>query len=42
MISGTGIPQNPQVAIARRRKPEDAATHITVSGDSYQLNFLNA
>eukprot|EP00535_Pseudo-nitzschia_heimii_P007490 CAMPEP_0197183920 /NCGR_PEP_ID=MMETSP1423-20130617/8762_1 /TAXON_ID=476441 /ORGANISM="Pseudo-nitzschia heimii, Strain UNC1101" /LENGTH=545 /DNA_ID=CAMNT_0042634597 /DNA_START=158 /DNA_END=1795 /DNA_ORIENTATION=+ len=31
MISGTGIPQNPHIAMASRPKPEDAATHITVS-----------
>lgn len=31
MIGGTGIPQNPQAVMARRPKPEDAASHITVS-----------
>lgn len=31
MIGGTGIPQNPQVVMARRPKPEDSASHITVS-----------
>jgi len=31
MIGGTGFPQNPQAAMARRPKPEDAASHITVS-----------
>ena len=30
MIGGAGIPQNPQAAMARRPKPEDAASHITV------------
>jgi len=30
MIGGTGFPQNPQAAMARRPKPEDAASHITV------------
>jgi len=31
MIGGIGIPQNPQAAMTRRPKPEDAACHITVS-----------
>jgi len=31
MIGGQVIPQNPQAAMARRPKPEDAASHITVS-----------
>mmetsp|Transcript_18478 Transcript_18478/g.38820 ORF Transcript_18478/g.38820 Transcript_18478/m.38820 type:complete len:562 (-) Transcript_18478:256-1941(-) len=31
MIGGIGLPQNPQAAMARRPKPEDAASHITVS-----------
>jgi hypothetical protein len=30
MMGGIGIPQNPQAAMARRPKPEDAASHITV------------
>jgi len=30
MINGIGLPQNPQGAMARRPKPEDAASHITV------------
>ncbi len=30
MMGGTGIPQNPQAAMARRPKPEDAASYITV------------
>lgn len=31
MIGGMGLPQNPQAAMSRRPKPEDAASHITVS-----------
>jgi len=31
MMGGIGIPQNPQAAMTRRPKPEDAASHITVS-----------
>jgi len=31
MIGGTAIPQNSQDVMARRPKPEDAASHITVS-----------
>jgi len=31
MMGVTGIPQNPQAAMARRPKPEDAASYITVS-----------
>jgi hypothetical protein len=30
MIAGAAIPQNPQAAMTRRPKPEDAASHITV------------
>jgi hypothetical protein len=30
MIGGIRIPQNPQAAMTRRPKPEDAASHITV------------
>ena len=30
MMGVTGIPQNPQAAMARRPKPEDAASYITV------------
>jgi len=30
MIAGAGIPQNPQAAMSRRPKPEDAANYITV------------
>ena len=29
-MGGIGIPQNPQAAMTRRPKPEDAASHITV------------
>lgn len=30
MMGGTRLPTNPQVAMARRPRPEDAASHITV------------
>ena len=40
MIGGTGIPQNPQAAMARRPKPEDAASYITVRFHYFPFDYI--
>mmetsp|Transcript_22621 Transcript_22621/g.47923 ORF Transcript_22621/g.47923 Transcript_22621/m.47923 type:complete len:543 (+) Transcript_22621:204-1832(+) len=41
MMGGTGLPQNPQAAMSRRPKPEDAASHITVSDPVQHAEGVN-
>jgi hypothetical protein len=36
MLGGARLPPNPQAAMARRPRPEDAANHITVR--SYKMD----